>query len=224
MQIIWHRKWIILLCCFICTASTILFGLLRNKSIPYQTNVEIYPTFIFKTTIEPWRLNPCYLTKRSLNSAHFQKQIIHFADSAYGSSLNEKNYAQRVHWNETPAHTIKISVVDKDSAASAQTMKFLLDELEVVFWHYTSTVFLERGGYRNIDIAEWENVMDTLPEHYLDIYDTEGAQFLIYDVISEPITQAIPFQTAKWSILISILSLLFSSFFILLMDGIKIPE
>lgn len=224
MQIIWKQKWIVLLCCFLCTAFTILLGYYKNKSVPYQTNAEIYPTFIFKTTIEPWRLNPCSLTKRSLNSECFQKQIIHFADSAYGAAINEQNYAECIRWHETPAHTIVLSVTAKDSVASNQIMKFLMDELEVVFWHYTSTVFLERGGYRNIDIAEWENVMDTLPEHYLEIYDAEGAQFLIYDVISEPITQKLPFPTAKWGSLIAILSLLFSSFFILLVNGVKNRE
>lgn len=187
----------------------------------YQTRAEIYPTFIFKTTIEPWRLNPCYLTKRSLNSESFQNEVIKFSHSIQATALNNNNYSKKIRWYETNRHTIIISITDSNKELCKETMDFLLDELEVVFWHYTSTVFLERGGYRNIDIADQENVMDTLPDNYLGIYDAEGQQFLIYDLISEPITEAQPFPTAKWAFFVTLLSLIFTSAIVILINNIK---
>lgn len=220
-QIIWRCKWIVISICLCCALATIAIGFSKNNKMEYQTRAEIYPTFIFKTTTEPWRLNPCYLTKRSLNSESFQNEVIKFSCSIQPTSLTTDNYSKKIRWHETNRHTIIITITGTDKDLCEETMYFLLDELEVVFWHYTSTVFLERGGYRNIDIAEQENVMDTLPDNYLEIYANEAQQFLIYDLISEPITDAQPFPTAKWTFFITLLALIFTSAIVILINNLK---
>lgn len=220
--IILAHKWRILIFTTLCALITLGIGLYKGKHATYLSAVEIYPTFIIKQTLQkPWRLNPCHLTQRSLHSEYYQAEVINFAQSLPHADLSTRNYAKQIQWYETPEHTIMLQVTQRDSAAAAAILTYCTEELEAVFWHYTSTVFLERGGYRDIDIADRENVMDTLPQHYLEIYDQEGEQFLIYDVITPIHTEKVSFPTAQWVVVITMLALLLSCSFVILVHELK---